>query len=423
MKMKKVLALVLIAALALGMFAGCSGDGDSGGGSADVPSSVKIGIINPETGALAGYGEGSPWTEQLVVDYVNDELGGIYFEEYDATLPIEIIYYDSESDTTKCTELAQKLIDEDKIDLMVVRHTPETVNPVSAVCEREGVPCISLDAPVDAWLAEGPYEWCFHGFWNLETMYECYSAMWKEAGFGEGTKVGIIFANDADGTAWANVFRERIQADGYELVDPGQYPSGTSDFSDIIQQFKSQGVQILCGTNTNPDFATFWRQSKQQGFEPSFITMGKAYLLKSDAEAIGADLMDGLATEVWWSKYHPFESSLTQETPQGLSDLYQGEKSREITQPMGYKYASMEIAVDALKRAGSLDKEAIRDAIAATDVDTIIGNISYNDENYALTTLAGGQWVKTEDGSLQLNIVDNTVDSTIPVTAELQPLK
>lgn len=440
--MKKVRILTLLLALAM-VFALASCGGDTGGGSGDAGNTtpatesggsssggtseapvdvVKIGIVNPTTGPLAGFGEGCPWTENLLVDYVNNELGGIYFEDYDTSLPIEIVVYDSESDTTTCSEMAQKLIEEDKVNIIVARHTPETVNPVSAVAERYGVPCVAIEAPVDAWLAEGPYEWTYHAMWTLEKMYDQYSSLWEQAGFGpeSGAKVGIIFANDADGTSWHDVFADKIVEDGYTLIDPGQYPSGTTDYSDIINQFKSEGVQILCGTNTNPDFGSFWLQAKQLGFEPEFVTMGKAYLLQSDAEAIGAELMDGLCAEVWWSQYHPYASDLTGETGETLAAKYLEESGRAITQPMGYKYASMELCIAALQNATNLDPENIRDGIAAIDINTIVGPISYNEEHYAVTPLAGGQWQLQDDGSLKLVIVNNELNPEIPLTGEME---
>ncbi len=441
--MKKVRLVSLLLALAMVFTLAACGGGDqpsggssqppasqsggeeqpSGGGTSEAPVDViKIGIVNPTTGPLAGFGEGNPWTEELLVDYVNNEMGGIYFEDYDTSLPIEIITYDSESDTTTCSEMAQKLIEEDKVNIIIARHTPETVNPVSAMAERYGVPCVAIEAPVDAWLAEGPYEWTYHAMWTLEKMYDQYSALWEQAGFakGSGAKVGIIFANDADGTAWHGVFADKIVADGYTLVDPGQYPAGTTDYSDVINQFKSEGVEILCGTNTNPDFNSFWLQAKQQGFEPKFVTMGKAYLLQSDADAIGAELMDGNCAEVWWSEHHPYASALTGETGETLAAKYLEATGRAITQPMGYKYASMELCIAALQNATNLEPENIRDGIAAIDVDTIVGHIKYNEDHYSVTPLAGGQWQLQEDGSLKLVIVNNDLNPEIPLTGELK---
>ncbi len=419
MRMKTVSVLVSIALAIALLVAGAATS------SAKEPprNKVVIGIINPTTGVLAGFGEGTPWTEKLIVDYINNTLGGIYLKDYDRKLPLELIIYDSESDTTKCTQLTQKLIQEDKVDLIVVRHTPETVIPVSAVCERFKVPCISMDGPVDAWLAEGPYEWAFHAHWNLDSMFNTYSSMWKLAGFGKGAKVGILFANDADGTAWATKFRKGIKDAGYTLVDPGQYPVLTQDFSGIIRQFMKEGVEVVAGTNINPDFATFWRQSKQLGFRPKFFSMGKAFLLESDAMAIGPDLMDGLTTEVWWAPTHPWKSALTGETPAGLGAKYKAATGRNITQPMGLKYASIEVAYDVLTRAGSVDRVAVRDAIAATDLDTILCHIKYTPEHYALTPLVGGQWVKNDKGGLDLLVIDNTLEPEIPTTGKLKPLK
>jgi len=403
---------------------GSSAPTDSGGAKTKPPRDyVLVGIINPATGALAGFGEGEDWVQNQFLDYVNNELGGIYIKDYDTKLPIKFITYDSESDTTKATDLAQKLITDDKVDLIIVRHTPETVNPVTAVAERFQVPCISMDAPVDAWLAEGPYEWVYHAFWNLDSMYACYHSLWQKAGFGPGAKVGLLFANDADGTAWASVFNSKIVADGYVLVDPGQYPVMTQDFSDIIQLFIREGVDIVCGTNINPDFATFWRQAKQLGFKPGFVTMGKAYLLESDAMAIGADLMDGLAGEVWWSPTHPFKSALTGLTPKDLADKYLADTGRKITQPMGCKYTTFEILADVLSRTASLDKNDIIASLAATDLDTVFGHVKYNSDHYSLTPLTGGQWRKNSSGGLDLIIVDNSQNPNIPTTGDLVPLK
>ncbi|NTV89822.1 MAG: ABC transporter substrate-binding protein, partial [Clostridiales bacterium] len=216
------------------------------------------------------------------------------------------------------------------------------------------------------------------------------------------------------------IFAERIKADGYVLVDPGQHPAGATDYSDIIQKFIKENVEILVGTNITPDFANFWKQSKQLGFNPKFVTMGKAYLLESDAQAIGADLMDGLCAEVWWSPDHPYTSKLTGMTAKQLTELYKKDTGKNITQPMGYKYASMELAINALSNAGSLDPKDILAAIAATDITTIVGPIKYNDKHYALTPLAGGQWQKQADGSLKLVIINNSINPEIPLTGELK---
>jgi branched-chain amino acid transport system substrate-binding protein len=149
--------------------------------------------------------------------------------------------------------------------------------------------------------------------------------------------------------------------------------------------------------------------------------MGKAYLLQADADAIGPELMDGLTGEVWWSPVHPYTSGITGTTPKDLAEQYQADTGRPITQPMGFKYASLEVAIDALTRAGALDPDSLIAAIGATDLDTVVGHVKYNAEHYSTISLTGGQWVN-EGGQLNLYIVDDSLDTAIPTTGTLKPL-
>lgn len=442
MKKAKIISLLLVLVMVVALLAACGSTGTSGDTTGDTSSdttgdtgstgttaapqdTVKIGIVNPATGPLSGFGEGCPWTENLIVDYVNNELGGIYFEDYDTSLPIEIIVYDSQSDTTVCSEMAQKLIEEDGVNMIIARHTPDTVNPVNAVAERYGVICVSIECPLDAWLAEGAHTYAEHSMWNLDMIVETYVAMFTTAGYAPSAdvKIGFMFPNDSDGTAWANKWTESTASLGYTVVDPGRFPTTTTDYSDIINTFKSEGVDIVIGCLTTPTFGSFWLQCSQMGFEPPVVSVGKAYLLEADAMSIGADLMNGLLTEIWWSADHPYTSSLTGLTPADLAAAYKDETGRNITQPMGYKYASMEICVGILEAATSIDTDNMMAARDTLNLETIIGNVNYdqvdaNGSKYAITPVCGGQWQLQDDGTLKLVITENSLYPEIPITGE-----
>lgn len=197
--------LVLIMCSAL--ITGCGSSevsGDADGGASIDRDYILIGIPNPTTGPIAAFGEGTPWAEELAIKTINDD-GGIYIEELDRKLPIRLKFVDTESNSTKASEVTQKLIIDDKVDLLIARHTPDTALPVSAMGERYGVPTISTECPVDPWLSGGPYEWVYHAFWTIDTAYELYSGQMKKVGL-EGATVGILFPNDPDGLAWGPVF-------------------------------------------------------------------------------------------------------------------------------------------------------------------------------------------------------------------------
>ncbi len=150
-----------------------------------------------------------------------------------------------------------------------------------------------------------------------------------------------------------------------------------------------------------PDFATFWSQAAQQGFKPKIATIGKALLFPSAVSALG-DRGDGLSSEIWWSPSHPFKSSLTGQTAKQLCEAYTAAMGKPWTQPIGFKYGLFEVAIDALKRAKSpKDPKAILEAIVATNLNTIVGPISWGRgpvKNVSKTPLVGGQWTKTAGG-------------------------
>ena len=379
---------------------------------------ILIGHPNPSTGPLAGFGEASPWADEKAIAAIN-KAGGIMVDG--KKLPVKLKLVDTESDPTKAAELASRLILKDKVDLMVVMHTPDTVNPVSAMCERNKMPCISLDNPVEPWLSGGPYKYSFHAFWTVDKVTDLFSGIWDEyAKAGKVQKVvGGLFPNDPDGTAWVEVFSKKLPEMGYKFVDPGRFPYMQKDFTTMISLFKKENVDILTGCLIPPDWITAWKQCHQQGFIPKIATIAKACLFPADVNAQGGDLPAGITTEVWWSPYHPFKSSLTGETAQQLCDNWTKEMNKPWTAPIGFKYAGFEIAADVLKRAGTLNKEKIREALAKTDLDTIVGHIKYNEKNYSETPLVAGQWVKGKKWPWELQVVYNQQAPFIKKTAEM----
>ncbi|MBW1996825.1 MAG: ABC transporter substrate-binding protein [Deltaproteobacteria bacterium] len=381
---------------------------------------VLIGRPNPATGAIAAFGEGTPWVDDRVLDEINRK-GGVYIQEYGKKVPIKVKIVDTQSDPTKAAEVASRLILHDKIDLMLVYHTPATVNPVTSVCERYKVPSISLDNPIEMWLTGGPYHWAFHAFWLVvEDGFPAYTGMWEQ--LQTNKIVGLIAGNDTDGISFAEGSHKLLPPLGYKVVDPGRFPLGNQDFSSVIDTLKKEKVDILFGNMIPPDFATAWRQCHRMGFKPKIATIGRATLFPKAVEAIGFDLPLGLSTEIWWSPYHPFKSSIAGYSCKKLCDDWSEASGKQWTQTLGFKYAGYEIAYDVLKRAQTLDREKLRRAIAATDLDTMVGHIKYNDKNYARTPLVAGQWVKGKRFPWDLMICYNGKHKNIPTQGRLFPI-
>lgn len=379
---------------------------------------ILIGHPSSLTGPLAGLGEPTEWITKRAVEAINKD-GGIFLKEAGKKLPVEIKIVDTQSDPAKSGDVASKLILKDKIDLMLVMYTPDVVNPVTNMCERYEMPCISLGSPAEPWLTGGPYHWSYMAFWSVQSQVQLYVSFWDKIADKTNKVIGAMFPNDPDGKTMPPVFKEKTEAKGYKWIDPGRFPYFMRDFSAMINTFRKDKVEILTASLISPDFTTAWRQCKQMGFTPKLATIGKALLFPSALEALGPDIGHGLTCEVWWSKHHPYKSSLTGEMPKDICADWEKETKRQWTPSIGFKHAGYELVADTLKRAGTLDKEALRQAIEATDLDTIIGHIKFDDRHVCETPLVIGQWVKSDKWPYDLELVYHGQHPEIPTTAEL----
>lgn len=388
---------------------------------------LKIGYVSPQTGPLAPFGEADKWVIEQMKSAFKDGLA-IGGKKYD----VQIVLKDSQSNPNRAGEVANDLILKDKVALVLTAGTPETANPVSDACELNEVPCISSVVPWQPWFfgrkgdpAKG-FAYTYHLFWGLEDVIANFTNGWKSVA--TNRRVGGLFPNDGDGNAWGDKelgFPKPLSSMGYTLTDPGRFQNGTQDFSAQISAFKKDGVEIVTGVVIPPDAKTFLTQARQQGFKPKVITLGKALLFPGAIEALG-ELGYGLSTEVWWSPSHPFASSLTKQSAKALAESYEAATKKQWTQPIGFAHALFEVAADALKRSKSLKAADVRDAVAATSLNTVVGPVKWGGagpmKNVSKTPLVLGQWVKGTKYKVELVVVNNQASPSVPTGGTLKPI-
>ncbi|HEX6707465.1 MAG TPA: ABC transporter substrate-binding protein [Albitalea sp.] len=389
--------------------------------------SVKIGYVSPQTGPLAPFGEADRWVIEQMKAAFKDGLviGG-------SKHAVQIVLKDSQSNPNRAGEVANDLILKDKVALVLTAGTPETANPVSDACELNEVPCVSSVVPWQPWFfgrkgdpAKG-FAWTYHFFWGLEDVIANFTNGWNSVATNK--QVGGLFPNDGDGNAWGDKelgFPKPLAQMGYTLVDPGRFQNGTQDFNAQIAAFKKANAEIITGVVIPPDAKTFLTQARQQGLRPKVITLGKALLFPSAIEALG-ELGDGLTTEVWWSPSHPYASSLTRQSAKALAEAYESGTKKQWTQPIGFAHALFEVAADALRRAKTSAAKDVRDAVAATQLATVVGPVKWGGmgpmRNVSKTPLVLGQWGKGSKHKVELTIVNNEAAPNIPVGGKLRPL-
>ena len=389
---------------------------------------IKLGYVSPQSGPLAAFSE----ADNFIINNFLASSGDDF----------EVIVKDSQSNPNRAAEVAKELIIDDQIDLMLVASTPETTNPVATTCEAEEVPVISTVAPWQPYFIgqQGnpgdpgswePFDYSFHFFWGLEDIIAVFTNMWNQ--LDTNKQVGGLYPNDGDGNAWGDPvvgFPPVLEAQGYTLTDPGRYQNLTDDFTAQINTYKAANCDIVTGVPIPPDFTTFWTQAKQQGFAPKAASIGKAILFPVAVEALG-DAGHNLSSEVWWSPNHPFSSSLNGMSASELAAGYTAATGRQWTQPIGFVHALFEVAKDVFGRTSDAgDGDAVAETIAATNLNTIVGNVAWNGaglppfaaRNVAKTPLVGGQWRLKDSGGYDLVIVDNQTAPMIPTGGVMEEI-
>lgn len=388
---------------------------------------IKIGFVSPETGPIAAFGSADEFILAGVRKQIGDGLliGGVKY-------PVEIFVRDSQSNPSRAAEVAAELITKEKVTLMLASSTSDTVNPVSDQCEVNGIPCITTDTPWEAAFfgrggdpAKG-FDYTYHFFWGLNQVVDTFAGLWNS--IETNKKVGLLWSNDGDGVALsdqAHGLPPGFAKAGYSLTDAGLFTPLSNDFTAQITKLKNEKCDIVSGVFLPPDFATFWTQCGQQGYKPKAVTVAKALLFPASIEALG-DRGVGLSSEEWWSPNHPFKSGLTGESAAELCAAYTKATGRQWVQPIGFKHALLEVAIDVLKRTKNVDDpQSIVDAIAATDYQSIVGPVSWKKgpvKNVSTTPLVGGQWVKGKTFKYDIEIANNAAFPGIATVRKFEPI-
>ena len=404
--------------------------------SSTTSGTIKVGYVSPITGPASGFGEPDAYVLGLARKAFAGGLtiGGTNYS-------VQIVDRDGQSTPSVGAQVANDLIQGQKVDLMLTTSTPETVNPVADACEAAGVPCISTVVPWEAWfLGRGgkvgqpsPFKWTFHYCFGVYQFFLAYTHLWPQVPTNK--KVGVMYPNDADGNAIRGALAPLLKSAGYTIIDPGPYEDGTNDYTSQIQKFIAEDCQIFNTFPIPPDFATFWRQAAQQGYtkKVKIAQIAKTGLFPSQVTALGA-IGNGLASGVYWAPTWPYKSSLTGMTSKQLGDGYETATGKQWNQQLGASMSLFDVAAAVLKASGNpKDKTKVRDAVKTLTVETPVGNLDWTKNanfgsaetavpNVVSTPIIGGQWKQgLSKWPIDFAIGENSADPNVPIASQLQP--
>ena len=392
---------------------------NSGKAADEAPTEILVGSNSPLTGMFAGFGTGGTWGVKAAVEDIN-KLGGVNIKEYGKKIPIKLITVDNESDPGKSGTLEEELILRHKVHFLSDPNAPVTLSiPQADVADKHKVPRVSGGCPGEPWLSlrrdvkpSYQYSWthCFmiatpapKGWYADKpgyTIMNTWVAMLEKFGGQTDKRVGVFASDEPDGRAWYALFPPALKKLGYEVIGIeeklGLVPMDTTYFSSLIKKWKDSQVEILWGNSPSHVFATMWRQARAQGFKPKMASIGRAALFYTEVNAWGGDLPEGVGTEIWWDSSFQNSPGIGTTTPKSLTERWTKETGQPLNPAIGWGYTEFQILVDAIQRAGTLDREAVNKALSETDMMTIDHHIKFDKEHHAYNPLVYGQWRKVD---------------------------
>lgn len=316
---------------------------------------IKIGSVLSVTGPAAFLGDPELKTIQMYVEDINKK-GGVLGRQ------IQFVHYDDGSDANKANGFAKRLIDDDKVDIIVGGTTTGSTMSMVPLVERAGVPFISLAGavviiePVKKQVFKTPHTDRMAAEKVFEDM--------KKRGI---TKVALLSETSGFGQSGKKETEGVAAKYGITLVANETYGPKDTDISPQLTKIRNapgvQGVFIF-GLGQGPAIAT--KNYKQLGITlPLYHAHGVASqefikLAGPAAEGVRLPAAALLVADKLDAK-DPQKAVVTNYT-----NAYQERWKTDVSTFGGHAYDGLMIAVDAIKRAGSTDKAKVRDAIEST---------------------------------------------------------
>jgi branched-chain amino acid transport system substrate-binding protein len=382
--MKRLVLLLLVALLALGLGSLALAQGDA-------PESISVGAVIPLTGRYAGGGAQVQRGYELAIEDIN-AAGGVHVESLGVDLPLELTILDDESDPTKTVSHLEDLNSQGVVAYLGGFGSDLHV-AAAAIAEKNAVPYLGVAFAL--WdIHQQGYQYLFSPFPkspDLSTVvFEMLNAKIEEDD--RPTRVGILQEQTDWGIELGTLWQEAAEEYGYEVVAYEEYAPGTQDFTDLILSLEDADAEALLALPNPPDGITLVKQMAELDYNPEYILLIRAPDAPTWVEALGPS-GDYVTFAPGW------HNAMAYPGVDELNAKHIELMGRPADPIVGPAYALIQILANAIEEAGSLDRDAIRDAIAATDLDTTMGHITFREDGTGVVASAILQY---QEGKVQL---------------------
>jgi branched-chain amino acid transport system substrate-binding protein len=315
---------------------------------------IRIGSFLSVTGPASFLGDPEQKTLEMQVDKINAE-GGVLGRK------LQLVVYDDAGDAEKARTFAKRLLEQDKVDLIVGGSTTGTTMAAVPLAEAAGVPFISLAGAVV--IVEPVKKWVFKTPHTDRMACDKIFVDMKARGF---TKVALVSGSGGFDKSMRGECLKVAPNHGVQIVADETYGATDTDMTPQLTKIKGSGAQAVLNAGFGQGPAIVTRNHKQVGVGlPLYQSHGvasKEYIKLSGDAAEGVRLpAAALLVADLLAANDPQKPVVT-----GYRNAYEGKFKSDVSTFGGHALDGLMIAVNAIKVAGGTDKAKVRDAIEAT---------------------------------------------------------
>ncbi len=342
---------------------------------------IVLGSAISLTGKYATNGVHSKNGYEFAIEKIAD-AGGV--KVGDTCYNFEVIYYDDESKGDRGATLAERLINQDKVQYILGPYSSGMTKAIAPVTENYKIPMVEAEGASRSLFNKG-YKYLFAVLSTSEQYLASAVDLAAEVAKKEGkepsdVKVAIAVENDPFSLDIRAGVMEDAEKYGMKIVIDEKLPRDLSDMTAILTKVKLLKPDLLVVSGHSKGAATAVRQIGEQKIDTPMIAI--THCEAADVTGNFGEFANDILCSTQWAE------SLTYEDPifgtaanyeQEFKGAYPEYAEKKVPYQTAQASAAVHVFKDAFERAGSLDKEAVRNAIAETDLMTFYGPIKFSE--------------------------------------------
>ena len=342
--------------------------------SAPAADTITFGAAISITGKTAKEGEYTRDGYQFAIDKIND-AGGV--KVGGKTYKLALKYYDDETKPERTAQLIEKLINEDKINLLLGPYGSSPTGTAAPIAERYRIPMVEANGAAESVFSKG-YKYSFMILSPAKLYLRGVIDVIRAKDPSVKT-VAILGENESFSKEVAAGAAEYAKEKGMEVVYDELYPSNAQDVSALLTAIKAKNPHVILGSGHLQDSLLIVKQAKDLDVSPRAMGFSVGPSSPEFRANLGksADYIFG-ATQ--WTEALRYSGDDPWKTPKAFGESFRAKHPDYKSIP--YQVAESAVAVvayvRAIEKAGSLDPSKVRDALAAIDLVTFYGRVKFD---------------------------------------------